>query len=286
MPRTITYDYNVGGLPMNDPADRWWVLDGSTVALGVTRRPIAPTVPGLDGVVPWYQEDITDQMLTLLMAVNPYGPDNPEKLRSALFHHFNSMSALTIERIAYGTSTFADGKLSACSDLARTADGSGLMFTVVFNIPGAYFRDETADTWTQANPGSGTIYTIDTLDGGTAPVKDALIRISGPIAIPNLLDVNSGTGFVFRTLGSGERVIVNAANYTAYVVTTDTWSVSAGTDATKYLAAYGPGSADRPITLLPRPTLPDIVNTSVKLKLTASGTAGTELGVQARRAFL
>jgi hypothetical protein len=163
-------------------------------------------------------------------------------------------------------------------------------FTAVIEVPGVYWRDETTTTWQGSANASNQ--PVTTLAGSTAPITDALIRVTGPASSITIRDVATQGAVGLLTSGSntvaaGQRLIIDCASMRAALVTTDTWDLATGTDRTGVISVFGPGSASRWLHLTPAVAVGDPFSRAVLISCSGSGTtAASKLEVRARRAYL
>lgn len=165
--------------------------------------------------------------------------------------------------------------------------GAFTKMTVPLEIPGVFWRDVAASTFTQTQPVNGTTYTMANLAGTTAPITDTVILWTGPITNPQATDPVSGSSITWQgTVAAGTQVRVQAATMTA-VSGTGIGLTGPGTDASGALVPSGPGSAFRLIEFMPAMVGSDPTNRSVSIKVNGSGiTSATSVQVSARRAFI
>lgn len=165
--------------------------------------------------------------------------------------------------------------------------GAWTKMTVPLEMPGAFWRDVAASTFSQTQPVNGTTYVMSNLAGNTAPITDAVILWTGPITNPQATDPISGSSITWQgTVASGSQVRVQAATMTA-VSGVGIGLAGAGSDVSGALVPSGPGSAFRLIEFMPEMVGGDPTNRRVSVKVNGSGiTSATNVQVSARRAFI
>lgn len=165
--------------------------------------------------------------------------------------------------------------------------GAWTKMTVPLEMPGAFWRDVSASTFSQTQPVSGTTYAMTNLAGTTAPITDAVILWTGPITNPQATDPLSGSSITWQgTVAAGSQVRVQAGTMTA-VSGVGIGLAGAGADASGALVPSGPGSAFRLIEFMPEMVGGDPLTRRVQVKVTGSGiTSATNVQVSARRAFI
>lgn len=92
-------------------------------------------------------------------------------------------------------------------------------------VPGSFWRSPDTQTYMSAPiTANRAVFSITTLNGGNAPVADALIRVKGAFSTFNIRDEVTGSEINITTpLAAGEYIIIDTANWTAHHVLTDTW---------------------------------------------------------------
>lgn len=165
--------------------------------------------------------------------------------------------------------------------------GAWTKLAIPLEMPGAFWRDVSASTFSQTQPVNGTTYAMSNLAGDTAPITDAVILWTGPITNPQATDPVSGSSITWQgTVAAGAQVRVQAGTMTA-VSGTGIGLAGAGADASGALVPSGPGSAFRLIEFMPLMVGGDPTNRSVSIKVNGSGiTSATNVQVSARRAFI
>lgn len=165
--------------------------------------------------------------------------------------------------------------------------GAWTKLTVPLEVPGVFWRDVTAQSFTQTQPVSGTPYTMTAFAGCTAPVEDAKVLWTGPISNPQATDPWSGSSVTWQgTVAAGTQVRVDADTMTA-VAGTGIGLNGAGSDVSGSLVPSGPGSGFRLLHFVPEMVGTDPLNRRLRVTVTGSGiTSATSVQVSARRAFL
>ena len=184
--------------------------------------------------------------------------------------------------------------------------------TIMFAVPGVFFRDGNTTPWT-ALVGSGLTATIPHLSDSTGPIPDAIIRFTGPITNPSITDTNSGTSLSWTgTVAAGEYLFLDASRLTARKAGADAWlsggtlvgSVDYGGDgplqlwpaivtvgSTYTVTPLSPGMLLSPSTLLIPDGAPsgqgESLGRQVQVSVSGSGmTAATQVAVRAEGSYL
>jgi hypothetical protein len=290
--------YSLDGVGLDHPAGCWRLKRGTQRRPLPGARAVRVSVTGRAGELPivGLDHEATSFSLTFVVTgATPAGTDggypqmetNLEAL-TALLGVRNRLMSLRYQ--AGPIVRVADVTVTAATDPEITVGAARARLTVVVEVPGAYWRDETVTTW--AGSANATDQVVTTLAGSTAPITDALIRITGPATNITVRDVASGGSVGLLTSGSntlaaGQRLLIDAIAMRAALVTTDTWDVTTGTDRTGLISVFGPGSANRWIHLTPAMAVQDPFSRAVLVSCTATGTtAASGLEVRARRSYL
>ncbi|MGI5161384.1 hypothetical protein [Microbispora sp. CA-102843] len=290
----LTYPtYTVDGVPMDSTG---WYLTPTT-----RRRPlpaakaVAVEVPGRAGQLPVLGLDVEATTITLGLFVTCCRPDGTEGDLEALEHNLAALYSvfgvrhrlLDVRHMpAPGIELQASATVLAAADPDVDIPNRYARMQVVLTIPGTYWRDVSALTWAGKLPAAAQ--TVTPLAGSTAPIVDALVRITGPATNPKITDVATGVTLAYAgAITGGQRVLVDCENMRAARVSTNTWDLAGGTDVTGSVDSTGPGSASRWLHLTPAMAGHDPFSRAITVTTTATGTSGASaVEIRARRAHL
>ena len=154
--------YTIDGVPLSDPKRRWSVHRESQRRTPVAFRSVDVDVPGVDGNIPIYGEQV--EATALALEVNVYGtPDQIEErvnfLRSLLGR---TSGPLEVERRG---GLVADAKPASISDPVMTDHYARI--SVTLSIPSGVWRGPSK-TWAHPDALSTDAEGVGTLDGGSA----------------------------------------------------------------------------------------------------------------------
>ncbi|MEV6033563.1 hypothetical protein AB0L65_20580 [Nonomuraea sp. NPDC052116] len=290
--------YTLDGVALDHPAGCWKLKRGTQRRPLPGARAVRVSVTGRAGELPivGLDHEATSFSLTFVVTgATPAGADggfqqletNLEAL-TALLGVRNRLMSLRYQ--AGSIVRVADVTITAASEPEVNTGAARARLTVVVEVPGVYWRDEAVTTW--AGNANASNQAVATLTGSTAPITDALLRVTGPATNITITDVATQGAVGLLTSGSNaitasERLLIDAAAMRAAVVTTDTWDLATGTDKTGVISVFGPGSASRWIHLTPAMAVGDPFSRAVLISCTATGTtAASKLEVRARRAYL
>ncbi|SDL73045.1 hypothetical protein SAMN05421874_12820 [Nonomuraea maritima] len=290
--------YTLDGVPLDHPAGCWKLKRGTQRRPLPGARAVRVSVTGRAGELPIVGLDHEATSFSLTFAVTGATPSGADGGYAQMETNLEALTALLGVRNRLMSLRYEAGPIARIADVTITAasepeiwvGAARARLTVVVEVPGVYWRDETLSTW------SGSANTVDqvvtTLAGSTAPITDALIRVTGPATNPTIRDVASGgtvalTTFGANTISAGQWLVVDAQAMRAALVTTDTWELTGGTDRTGVMVVSGPGSANRWLHLTPAMAVGDPFSRAVVVSCTAtSTTSASRLEIRARRSYL
>ncbi|MEU6789965.1 hypothetical protein ABZ912_63230 [Nonomuraea angiospora] len=290
--------YTLDGVALDHPAGCWRLKRGTQRRPLPGARAVRVSVTGRAGELPivGLDHEATSFSLTFVVTgATPAGADGGfpqmETNLEALTALLGVRNRLMVMRYQAGPIVrVADVTVTAASEPEINTGAARARFSVVVEVPGVYWRDEAVTAW--AGNANASDQVITTLAGSTAPITDALIRVTGPATNITVKDVASQGAVGLLTSGSnsltaGQRLLIDAAAMRAALVTTDTWDLTTGTDRTGVISVFGPFSANRWIHLTPAMAVGDPFSRAVLISCTASSTtAASALEVRARRAYL
>lgn len=269
--------YEIDGVPLSDPQGRWRLHRETQRRTPVTMRAVEPIVPGLDGALPIYGEAVEPTALGLELSV--YGTEEQIEERCAFLRGLlGKTHAPLLVRRRDGLT--AEAKPAAITDPVMTARYARIAATLT--IPSGVWRGP-AEEWV-AGSLSGT-HTVEPLGGGTRPVTDPLVQITGPAQSVALTDVE--TGSVLRYTGSvsaGQQLLIDVERWRAALGADLGWEATAW-NATHDVDALGPRSSVHLWTLTPQATAAGTTRTRVAVSA-AGTTSATDLRIRARTAHL
>lgn len=274
--------YSVAGVPLDDAAGRWSLRKGTLVWPALSLRTVDTVIPGVDGSLPGGYEPVDVPSLVLRMKVSgaTYGAlrANVGALLSVLAPSGDVPVVQTID----GVSRSITGRGKSTTEPEFSPAQLSASFTATLRLPGVYWRGPSAD-WSQSEPTPGALYEVSSLAGCSAPVSDALVLVTGPVASPKVSDAAGSWAQLALTLAAGEKALLDCDAWTVRRGSGVTFE-GGGTDTRGSLVTSGGPYALR---LTPRMRAADPVDTLVQLSLSGSGmTSATALAVRARPAYL
>ncbi|MBB4915101.1 hypothetical protein [Streptosporangium saharense] len=289
--------YSLDGVALDHPAGCWRLKPGTRRRPLPGVRSVEVVMPGRAGELPVLGLDHETTSLPLEFSVTSRTPGGGDGGYEQMEANLEALSALLGVRhrlmtLRYEAGTIvrvADATITSVSEPEINTGAARARLTAVARIPGVYWRDEFATTWTgSANAANQA---VATLAGATGPITDALIRVTGPAVNPAVVDVATGAT-VTRPSGllSTERLIIDCATMRAAKATVDTWDPTPGpnvTDVTGTVQTTGPGSAFRWLHLTPAVGAGDPFSRVVLITATATSTTGaSKIEIRARRSYL
>lgn len=261
--------YSINGVPLTNPSLGWIERAGSVPYAGdevVVTRIIQS---GRDGaVVPPGRSSPT--LLTFVINTPPEGLE-------ALNSLFGAQS-LTLTR-ADKPGISAQGYLLSSTPDRVFARNEWIDKTFLVEIPGAAWRDNANVTSTPATVAS-SVTVNSLLPGLSAPVQDAIIRVSGAATGVQVTD-SSGAWFVYPgTIPAGSYLRFHSDTGRAWITTTDAWS--GGTEVSGAVDYGGP--RDR-FEITPLISGGNPSSRAGRLTVTASSAIGSTIEVRGKRAY-
>ena len=286
-----------------------WGVEAADLTIGGLRSG-DQVLAGLDGVVPSWDDAREPSIYALSMFIRGTDEDGlvpADRSRwgmfrenlDALLHLFGRTSGpLDVREVVTSdpVTTDVQDALNAPQRqafakvdgaLAPTMEpGAVGRLTVALSLSSVYWADVDPQTWTSGPLTTGVAHTVDTMEGGTAPVDDAVAVLTGPATSPVVIrDAHTGA-FV--------RLNANVPAGQAWRVNVGTWSsrMAAGltvdSDDTEGVSmdALTDQGGNYPSLLRLTPTL-DTGARRVSVAVDAAGmTAATTLTLSARRKYL
>lgn len=261
--------------------ERWRIQAGSLWRPPVTVRRNVLTVPARSGTVPTGAPPVFDEPTMTLELLCEGAMVNLEAAANELTGLL-AMPGLTLGRYSGGLATSAPAELVSISPGEFVVD-SGAFLTAALAIPSVFLRGATADTAPVVVTSPSTV-TLATLAGSTAPITDAVLRLTGPATSVTAVDVVTGTGIAWTgVLTAGQYLFLDVRTLTGRISSSATdWSAG-GTDVSGQLDYPGPG----PLQAWPRMEGVNPADRRVKLTVTGAGfTGATALAVRAAPSYL
>lgn len=275
--------YTIDGVPLSDPYRRWTVHRESQRRTPVAFRSVDVNVPGGDGNIPIYGEQV--EATALALELNVYGSPVQIEERVNFLRSLLGRTTGPLE-VARRDGKVAAAKPAAISDPVMTDVYARLSITL--SIPAGVWRGPTA-TFTHPAPLSTAAANVTPLDGASRPITDSLILITGPATTPTVTDV--ATGSTLRYTGqvpAGQKLLIDTSQWRAALGSSVSWG-STGTNATASIVGTGPRSDTTlfPLTPIPGLTPGGDPTTAPAIAFTATGTtADTAVQIRARTSHL
>lgn len=286
--------YTVDGVPLDHPVGCWKLLAATQVRPLPGARTASVAVPGRPGELPLVGADVEATTVGLSVGVRGVDPDGVDRGAAGLDANLAALYALFGVRhrmldVRYTAApamaeVAAEATVTAASEPAVWIGAARARLAVVLRVPGAYWRDPTPSTWSTSTLGAPV--DVDTLHGSSAPVLDAVLRITGPVTGLRITDTVTGGWVAYPDTLAAERTLrVHCGRMDAHEAASVSWD---GTEAgaTGRVVTGGPGSGFRYLALTPRSvTSPHDRGVRVLVEGTDT-TDATLVELRARRAFL
>lgn len=261
--------YEIDGVPLSDPQWRWRLHRETQRRTPVTMRAVDVAIPGVDGSLPIYGENI--EQAALALEINVYGSPAEVEARCNFLRGLLGKTHAPLE-ITRRDGLTAEAKLVTLSDPVMSPGYARI--SAVLSIPSGTWRGEALSWTADALEGQ---HTVSTLAGGTRPVTDAQILVQGPASGVTLTDDATGAQLRFTdAIPEGEQLQIEVGQ----------WQASLGSvDASRSLESTGSRSDVLLWTMTPQ-ALPT-GTTDTRITVTASGTTSASgLQIRARASHL
>lgn len=273
----MTLAYTIDGIA--DTAGR--ALTKATLfSPGATVRRTSLPLPGRHGAVPAGAVVFDEPTLALEWELVASTWDGLEEERVQLSLLLARPGDLQVVRTVAPASGSARARLVSIGEATAEAASPMLVVPAVLALPDVFFRGALVTTVAYPVPSAGAA--IVAL-GGSAPIADAKVRVTGPATSVTITDVTSTTGLSWTgALPAGQYLYLDAATLTARLSASSTAWDSGGTDVSAGLDYPAPG----PLQLWPQM---NAVPSARRVVVAAAGTGitgATQFTVQARPAYL
>lgn len=207
-------DWSMNGVLLNDPGRGWSLQRGSTYRAPVTARRVVVNIPGRAGdIIAGLTGDVEAPTVTLEWLVQ-------RPTVAALTTACDDLALLLSTPGATLARTITDGPASPVDAVVSLVSMSGqdgltvapgiasCRVTAQLSLPGAYWRGPATDV---ALPGG----LAPVLTGSTAPIRDAVVRVSGPMSAITVRDSVSGSSITWSgALTAGQYAFIDVGRLT------------------------------------------------------------------------
>jgi hypothetical protein len=284
----------VDGVRLDHPYQCWKLLRATQVRPLPGVRAASVSVPGRPGVLPMVGEDVEATTIGLTLGVLGIGPDGVDRGAAGLDENLRALYALFGVRhrlldvryiAAPGVAEVsAEATVTTASEPEVWIGAARVRLAVVLRVPGAFWRDAAPSAWSTRT--LGVPQRVSILDGASAPVVDAVLRITGPITDLRITDTATGGWVGYPgTLLAGRALRVHCGRMDAHEAPSVSWD-GAEAGATGRVVTGGPGSGSRFLALTPVPVT-SAHDRGVQVLVEGTSTsAATLVELRARRAYL
>lgn len=266
--------YSINGVPLDNAAMGWKFRAPSKPLSELVKRVQSLYVPGRAGVVT-VDAPVDAPVLPLMVQTTRA---NLETLY-ALF-----LSGGTLTRTADASRSVGFQYISSSNDGYGNADAI-VDVTFTIRLDGAFWRDAAVSTSTAKKLVSG-ITTANVFPGISAPVEDALIKITATVSYSGLVVTDQASQAAFAFQGAlptgGKALVYNCADQSAQIVDDPSFWYG-GTDVSGQIDFYGDRFKITPF--MPTPTDPGTRTGQLVVNATGVGSAAT-VQVQGQGAYL
>ncbi|MCP3799738.1 hypothetical protein NLX83_10760 [Allokutzneria sp. A3M-2-11 16] len=286
--------YAVDGVPLDHPSGCWKLLAATQVRPLPGVRTAAVSVPGRPGELPLVGEDVEATTIGLTLGITGVNPAGVDQGAEGLELNMRALYALLGVRhrlldVRYSPAAGvpdlrAEAKVVTASEPQVWLGAARARLAVVLRVPGVFWRDVAPSTWSTTTLGAPV--RVATLDGSTAPVLDAVLRITGPVTGLRVTDIATGGWVGYPgALATGRQLRVHCGRMDAHEAPGVTWE---GTEAnaTGRVVTGGPSSGFRFLALTPA-AVTSAHDRGVQVLVEGTGTTeATLVELRAGRAYL
>lgn len=222
--------YTLDGVPLVHPQLKYYPVQGTGVRVLPAKTMANIEAPGLDGQ--WFIPGASYVPGGVKISMFVKGTSHEDLMTNlefinGLFMQRHKLLELRHDYNVGGTNprhAFVTFKASTEPKLMNTNTQAIVDF--VGEIPGVFWRStNTVDAVTPTSTTTATVIELSALSPGNAPITDALIRFRGGFGGFQLWDDTTGHSISVNTSAlSTEYIIVDPATWTAWKVTSDTWT--------------------------------------------------------------
>lgn len=230
----------VNGIDLHNPKRGWSLQENGTsarVARTVRRAPLviggrhgsAPT-----GRLPVYEE-ASVSLTWLLMADTQAGLEDAYRDLVGVL----SVPGLVYQHEAAGVVTEAPAELVSLTEPTDFTAGRLMRVSAILSLTDPFLRDVEYTTTGELSAGTHSLTEL----AGTAPIRDAVVRFTGPTSFVTVHDTASGTQIAWVGSGvtAGRYLYLDPANMAAWHHTSTSAWESAGPDVSSGLDYTGAG---------------------------------------------
>lgn len=277
--------YTIQGFNLHQPQIGFQLMEGSSYATAVAPRRVNLLVPNMHGEIPAWNDPLDSTQISLRVRIRDSDPAELERkwiyLRSLCMGGQNNPA--TLRRETEDHNAFAYVQLLTMSEPDFWC-AAGMVDTVIIlhNPSGRWENAVTPEDQMLSVPGAQQ--SVVAAMQSSAPITNALFRVRGPLSSITIRNPYNDTGFTWTaetTLTTSQWVLVDVANYQAWVNYTASWSDRI-VDASRTLLTEGVGM----LTLTSIPTSVYGENYNITSVSASGHTAQTELVVRARPTYL
>lgn len=272
--------WSINGLTVAD-ALGLHLLRETTWALNVTARQSPIEIPGEHGSVqvglPTYESGTVT-----MSAIAVASSEAAVEAAIAQFKALCGSPSLVLTRTSGGVTATAAARLVSVAPADWAPGAWSVRIVAIFAIPGVFLR---GPVWTSSDIAAMWDLSAAELTGlstSTAPIGDAIMRITGPCTNPYVSDPSTGTGLsCIGTVVAGQYLFMSARPLSARLSSSSADWLSGGTDVSAALTYPGAGR------LQLWPVVQTATTRKVQISMTGSGrTSATKLAVRGQAAYL
>lgn len=234
--------YTLDGVPLRDPQLRWFTDTDTGIRVVPARKRASRSYPRVHGER--WQANMPYDAGAVAISLRVKGVDNLE-LRKRVEFIVGVMTQnykLLELREYYNSTNYRVAHVTLSGSVSpRYIDKHTALVSAVFSVPGVFWRSAAAITdTTPAITNTYAIHDLASLDGGNAPINDFMLRVrGGAFSTAYIQCPHSGIMLNIETpLTASQTMVIDTVNWKAALhsgTTADTWSVTSGTNISKFV---------------------------------------------------
>lgn len=224
-------DFVIGGKAVTDG---FYLLEGTEYAPALSPRRAVIEAPNTHYAIPQWDDPMSQITVSLKIRIASTSPENLTAKWNTLMGllGMGSNQPVQLTRVRGTIKEYADAQLVSMNSPDFSCPRSRVDATIIFQIPGGAWRGPQTDvTFTK-----GTSLVLPNARLSTLPIADALILAAGPFNSITITDDQSNTTvFWYSGATAAEYILIDPRFMRARRVTTRTFSLSSGSNASATL---------------------------------------------------
>jgi hypothetical protein len=233
-------DFLIGG---NAITSGIYLLEGTEYAPALAPRRAVIEIPTVHYAIPQWNDPLSQVTVALTLRVVDVTPEGLASRWNTLMGllGMGTNQPITLTRVRGTIEETAEAQLVSMNTPDFSCPSDRADATIIFNVPGGAWRGAQSDV-TFFNSSSNVL--ANAL-ASTVPIVDPLLLLAGPATSLTVTDNTSATtvfwGDGSSTVGSGQWLLIDPRYMRARIHTSESWSLTTGTNVTGALEFRGNG---------------------------------------------